>query len=92
LGTQAKRRRRRKVDWLQPALPDDLVNNATLMSADSERNPRNVDPEAISDQRGRRDVDRICAESLIAVFIVAAVQLLGTRVCTVFNEVGASLK
>jgi hypothetical protein len=44
-------------------------------------------------QSRRRNGNRVCADrSLIAVFIVAAVQAVGTKVSTAFTEVGNSLK
>ncbi len=41
---------------------------------------------------GATAIEYALIASLIAIFIVAAVQLVGTQVSTVFTEVGAALK
>jgi pilus assembly protein Flp/PilA len=46
----------------------------------------------LTDEDGVTSIEYALIASLIAVFIIAAVQLLGTRVSTVFTEVGGSLK
>lgn len=44
------------------------------------------------DETGVTAIEYALIASLIAVCIVVAVQLVGTRVSTVFNEVGSALK
>ena len=46
----------------------------------------------LSDESGVTAIEYALIASLIAVFIIVAVQLVGTNVNKVFNEVGASLK
>ena len=46
----------------------------------------------ISDESGVKAIEYALIASLIAVFIIAAVQLVGTQVSTVFNEIGTTLK
>jgi pilus assembly protein Flp/PilA len=46
----------------------------------------------LSDESGVTSIEYALIASLIAVFIIVAVQYLGTQVSTVFTEVGASLK
>jgi pilus assembly protein Flp/PilA len=46
----------------------------------------------LTNEDGVTSIEYALIASLIAVFIIAAVQLLGTRVSTVFTEVGGSLK
>jgi pilus assembly protein Flp/PilA len=46
----------------------------------------------LSDESGVTAIEYALIASLIAVFIIAAVQLVGTQVKTVFSEVGATLK
>ena len=46
----------------------------------------------LSDESGVTAIEYALIASLIAVFIIAAVQLVGTNVSKVFNEVGATLK
>jgi pilus assembly protein Flp/PilA len=46
----------------------------------------------LTNEDGVTSIEYALIASLIAVFIIAAVQLLGTRVSTVFTEVGNSLK
>jgi pilus assembly protein Flp/PilA len=46
----------------------------------------------IRNQDGVTAIEYALIASLIAVFIVAAVQAVGTRLSTVFTEVGNSLK
>lgn len=46
----------------------------------------------IKDDRGVTSIEYALIASLIAVFIIVAVQLVGTKVSTVFTEVGNSLK
>jgi pilus assembly protein Flp/PilA len=46
----------------------------------------------LSDESGVTAIEYALIASLIAVFIIAAVQLVGTNVSNVFNEVGAKLK
>ena len=46
----------------------------------------------LSDESGVTAIEYALIASLIAVFIIAAVQLVGTNVAKVFNEVGATLK
>jgi pilus assembly protein Flp/PilA len=46
----------------------------------------------LSDQSGVTAIEYALIASLIAVFIIVAVQLVGTQVSTVFTEVGNSLK
>ena len=45
----------------------------------------------LNDERGATAIEYALIASLIAVFIVAAVQTVGTKVSTVFTEVGNSL-
>jgi pilus assembly protein Flp/PilA len=46
----------------------------------------------LTNEDGVTAIEYALLASLIAIFIVAAVQTLGTRVSTVFTEVGNSLK
>jgi len=46
----------------------------------------------VSDESGVTAIEYALIASLIAVFIIVAVQLVGTRVSTVFNEIGTTLK
>jgi pilus assembly protein Flp/PilA len=46
----------------------------------------------ISDESGVTAIEYALIASLIAVFIIVAVQLVGTQVSTVFTEVGNTLK
>jgi pilus assembly protein Flp/PilA len=46
----------------------------------------------LTNEDGVTSIEYALIASLIAVFIIAAVQLLGTQVSTVFTEVGNSLK
>jgi pilus assembly protein Flp/PilA len=46
----------------------------------------------LTNEDGVTSIEYALIASLIAVFIIAAVQLLGTHVSTVFTEVGNSLK
>ena len=46
----------------------------------------------VSDDSGVTAIEYALIASLIAVFIIVAVQLVGTQVSSVFNEVGTSLK
>jgi pilus assembly protein Flp/PilA len=46
----------------------------------------------LSDESGVTAIEYALIASLIAVFIVAALQVVGTNLSTVFTEVGNSLK
>ncbi|MGH6798418.1 MAG: Flp family type IVb pilin [Roseiarcus sp.] len=46
----------------------------------------------LSDESGVTAIEYALIASLIAVFIIVAVQLVGTQVSTVFTEVGGALK
>jgi pilus assembly protein Flp/PilA len=46
----------------------------------------------LSDESGVTAIEYALIASLIAVFVIVAVQLVGTQVNTVFNEIGATLK
>ena len=46
----------------------------------------------LTNEDGVTAIEYALLASLIAIFIVAAVQTLGTRLSTVFTEVGSSLK
>ncbi len=46
----------------------------------------------LGDDSGATAIEYALIASLIAVFIIAAVQLVGTQVSTVFTEVGNALK
>jgi pilus assembly protein Flp/PilA len=46
----------------------------------------------LSDESGVTAIEYALIASLIAVFIIVAVQLVGTQVSTVFNEIGTTLK
>jgi pilus assembly protein Flp/PilA len=46
----------------------------------------------IRDEDGATAIEYALIASLIAVFIITAVQTVGTKVSTVFNEVGGALK
>lgn len=46
----------------------------------------------LSDESGVTAIEYALIASLIAVFIIVAVQTVGTKVSTVFTEVGDSLK
>jgi pilus assembly protein Flp/PilA len=49
-------------------------------------------PKFVSDESGVTAIEYALIASLIAVFIVVALQLVGTKLSTVFNEVGNTLK
>jgi pilus assembly protein Flp/PilA len=46
----------------------------------------------LKNEAGATAIEYALIASLIAVFIIVAVQLVGTSVSTVFTEVGSSLK
>jgi pilus assembly protein Flp/PilA len=46
----------------------------------------------VADESGVTAIEYALIASLIAVFIITAVQTVGTKVSTVFNEVGNTLK
>ena len=46
----------------------------------------------MKDDRGVTSIEYALIASLIAVFIIVAVQLVGTQVSTVFTEIGNALK
>ena len=46
----------------------------------------------VRDESGVTSIEYALIASLIAIFIIVAVQLVGTQVSTVFTEVGAALK
>ena len=46
----------------------------------------------VRDERGVTSIEYALIASLIAIFIIVAVQLVGTQVSTVFTEVGNALK
>ncbi len=46
----------------------------------------------LSDECGVTAIEYALIASLIAAFIIVAVQLVGAQVSTVFNEIGATLK
>jgi pilus assembly protein Flp/PilA len=46
----------------------------------------------VSDESGVTAIEYALIASLIAVFIITAVTLVGTKVSTVFNEIGTTLK
>ena len=46
----------------------------------------------VSDESGVTAIEYALIASLIAVFIITAVTLVGTKVGTVFNEIGTTLK
>jgi pilus assembly protein Flp/PilA len=46
----------------------------------------------INDESGVTAIEYALIASLIAVFIIVAVQSVGTQVSTVFNEIGTTLK
>ena len=46
----------------------------------------------LSDERGVTAIEYALIASLIAVFVITAVQYVGTQISTVFTEVGNSLK
>jgi pilus assembly protein Flp/PilA len=46
----------------------------------------------LRDESGVTAIEYALIASLIAVFIIVAVQLVGTQVSTVFNEIGTTLK
>jgi pilus assembly protein Flp/PilA len=46
----------------------------------------------LKNEDGSTAIEYALMASLIAIFIVAAVQLVGTQVSTVFTEVGGALK
>ena len=46
----------------------------------------------LSDESGVTAIEYALIASLIALFIIVAVQSVGTHVSTVFSEVGAALK
>ena len=46
----------------------------------------------VADKLGVTAIEYALIASLIAVFIITAVQTVGTKVSTVFNEIGTTLK
>jgi pilus assembly protein Flp/PilA len=46
----------------------------------------------VDDESGVTAIEYALIASLIAVFIITAVQTVGTKVSTVFNEIGTTLK
>jgi pilus assembly protein Flp/PilA len=46
----------------------------------------------LNDERGATAIEYALLASLIAVFIIAALQVVGTQISTVFTEVGNALK
>jgi pilus assembly protein Flp/PilA len=46
----------------------------------------------VTDESGVTAIEYALIASLIAVFIITAVQSVGTKVSTVFNEIGTTLK
>ena len=46
----------------------------------------------VADELGVTAIEYALIASLIAVFIITAVQTVGTKVSTVFNEIGTTLK
>jgi pilus assembly protein Flp/PilA len=46
----------------------------------------------IGNESGATAIEYALIASLIAVFIITAVQTVGTKVSTVFNEIGTTLK
>jgi pilus assembly protein Flp/PilA len=46
----------------------------------------------VSDESGVTAIEYALIASLIAVFIIVAVQAVGTHVSTVFNEIASTLK
>ena len=48
--------------------------------------------EFVGDESGVTAIEYALIASLIAVFIITAVTAVGTKVSTVFNEIGATLK
>ena len=46
----------------------------------------------VSDESGVTAIEYALIASLIAVFIITAVTLVGTKVSTVFNEIGTTMK
>ena len=46
----------------------------------------------VSDESGVTAIEYALIASLIAVFIIVAVQYVGTQISTVFNEIGTTLK
>jgi pilus assembly protein Flp/PilA len=46
----------------------------------------------LSDESGVTAIEYALIASLIAVFVITAVTLVGTQVSTVFNEIGTTLK
>lgn len=46
----------------------------------------------VADESGVTAIEYALIASLIAVFIITAVQTVGTKVSTVFDEVGTALK
>jgi pilus assembly protein Flp/PilA len=46
----------------------------------------------LGDESGVTAIEYALIASLIAVFIVAALQVVGTNLSTVFNEIGTTLK
>ena len=51
-----------------------------------------INEDFAADESGVTAIEYALIASLIAVFIITAVQTVGTKVSTVFNEVGTALK
>jgi pilus assembly protein Flp/PilA len=65
----------------------------SLTSRNAERNrTMTILARFLNNQDGATAIEYALMASLIALFIIAAVQTVGTKVSTVFTEVGAGLK
>jgi pilus assembly protein Flp/PilA len=82
--------------WSDPALARSQAWNScglrTQGPTERQENPMLSVRNFLSDESGVTAIEYALIASLIAVFIIVAVQLVGTQVSTVFTEVGNSLK
>ena len=67
-------------------------SNALRRAQERQENPMNRVQNFLGDESGVTAIEYALIASLIAVFIVAALQVVGTNLSTVFNEIGATLK
>jgi pilus assembly protein Flp/PilA len=83
------------VGILRPLRKPWLRNRCGFLNAgpiERQEYPMNRVQNFLSDESGVTAIEYALIASLIAVFIIAAVQLVGTQVSTVFTEVGNTLK
>jgi pilus assembly protein Flp/PilA len=83
------------VGILRPLRKPRLKNSRGLRTQgpiERQENPMLPVRDFLSDESGVTAIEYALIASLIAVFIIVAVQAVGTQVSTVFNEVASTLK